>query len=90
MFCDNLTGQSKPAFRECVSKLIRVFCYGLQNGTNLWQPVDAGYAEKLKAIIKHLVFDWLDDDDDDDDENADKWYGVESFTASKGRIQLTH
>ena len=51
LFSDNLTGQSKPAFRDCVSKLIRVVCYGLQNGTNLWQPADAGYAEKLKGII---------------------------------------
>ena len=85
MFCDNLTGQSKPAFRESVSKLNGVVWYGLKNGTDIWQPVDAGYAEKLKAMIKHSFFDWLDDD-----ENADKWYGVESFTASERRILLTH
>ena len=77
MFCDNLTGQSNPAIRESVSKLNGVVWYGLKNGTDIWQPVDAGYAEKLKVMIKHSFFDWLDDD-----ENADKWYSVESFTAS--------
>ena len=85
MFCDNLTSQSKPAFRKSVSKLNEVVWYGLKNGTDFWQPVDAGYAEKLKTMIKHSFLDWLDDD-----ENAHKWYGVESFTASERRILLTH
>ena len=40
-----------------------------------------GYAEKLKVMIKHSFFDWLDDH-----ENADKWYGKESFIASESRI----
>ena len=57
LFCDNLTGQSKPAFRESVSKLNGGVWYGLKNGTDLWQLVDAGYAEKLKAMIKHTFFD---------------------------------
>ena len=84
LYCDNLAGQNTPEFREAVSKLGGVVWYGLKNGTDLWQPVDAGYAEKLKTMIKHSFFDWLDDDD-----NSDKWYGTESFTASERRVLLT-
>ena len=73
LFCDILTCQSKPAFRESVSKLNGVVWYRSKNGTDLWQPVAAGYAEKLKAMVKQSFFDWLDDD-----ENADKWYSLES------------
>ena len=75
---------SRLMYRKLVAKLNGVVWYGLKNGTDLWQPVDAGYAEKLKTMIKHSFFDWLDDD-----ENADKWNGVENFTASEQQILLT-
>ena len=85
LFCDNLTCQNTPVFRESIAKLNGVVWYGLKNAIDLWQPVDAGYTEKLKAMIKHSFFDWLDDDD-----NADSWYGVAKFTSSERRILLTH
>ena len=55
MLCDNLIDQSKPAVGKSVSKLNGVVWYGLKNGIDLWQPVDAGYAEKLKTMIKMLI-----------------------------------
>ena len=56
LYCDNLADQNTPEFREAISKLGGVW-YVLKNSTDLWQPVDAGYAEKLKTMIKHSFFD---------------------------------
>ena len=47
--------------------------------------MDAGYAGLLKVFTKQAFFNWLDDD-----ENANKWYGVDKFTASERRILITH
>ena len=59
--------------------------YGLKNVTDLWQPVDAGYAEQLKTCIKHAFYNWLDGK-----ENADRWYGADkTFSASERRILIT-
>ena len=59
---------------------------GLQQDINLWQPVDAGYAQILKVLIGQAQRKWLDDE-----ENAEKWYGHESsFSAKERRILITH
>ena len=68
-----------------MAKLNAVVWCGLKNATDLWLLIDAGYAEKLKTMIIHSFFDWLDDDD-----NAKSWYGIEKFTPSERRILLTH
>ena len=52
----------------------------------LWQPVDAGFGELLKVLIKQEHNSWLDCD-----ENADRWYGnTEPFSAKERRILITH
>ena len=51
LFYDNLTAQVSDKFIECVSQLSGVGWYGLPNATDLWQPVDAGYAQILKTLI---------------------------------------
>ena len=54
--------------------------------TDIWQPVDAGYAELLKVKIRQEHYNWLDSD-----ENTDKWYGLDqNFSASDRRILITH
>ena len=45
LFCDNLTAPVSDEFKECVSQLNGVVWYGLPNATDMWQPVDAGYAQ---------------------------------------------
>ena len=60
--------------------------YGLKNGTDLWQVVDAGVAQLLKNLIAIEHNEWLDKD-----ENADLWFCHEKkFTASERRILITH
>lgn len=54
LFCDNLTGQVSSEFKEAVAKLGGVVWYGLPGATDLWQPVDAGYAQILKVLIGQL------------------------------------
>ena len=52
----------------------------------MWQPVDAGYAELLKVLIKQKFSSWLDSD-----ENADRWYGnLEPFSAKGRRMLISH
>ena len=86
MFCDNLSGQIVDDFKRKVSEIGGVCWYGVPNATDIWQPVDAGYAEQLKVQIKHEHFKWLDSE-----ENAEKWYNVHNtFSASERRILLTH
>ena len=86
LFCDNLTGQVATEFREAVAKLGGVVWYGLPGATNLWQPVDAGYAQILKTLIGQAQRKRLHDD-----ENAEKWYGHEtSFSAKERRILISH
>jgi len=86
LFCDNLTGQVADQFKEAVSKLGGVVWYGLPSATDLWQPVDAGFAQLLKTLIGQAKRRWLDDDD-----NAEKWHGHDkSFTTKERRILPTH
>ena len=86
LFCDNLTAQVSSEFKESVSDQSGVCWYGLPNATDLWQPVDAGYAELLKRLVNQKFHAWLDSD-----ENADRWYGnVDSFSAKERRILITH
>ena len=77
---DNLEGQIAEEFKTEVANADDVCWYGLPGATDIWQPVDAGYAE----LLAH--YKWLDFD-----ENADKWYGEDNrFTASERRILITH
>ena len=86
MFCDNISGQIADDFKRKVSEIGGVCWYGVPNATDIWQPVDAGYAEHLKVQIKHEHFKWFDSE-----ENAEKWYNIDNtFSASERRILLTH
>ena len=54
--------------------------------TDMWKPVDAGYAQLLKIKIGHQHRNWLDDEN-----NADRSFVNENlFSAMEQRILLTH
>ena len=86
MFLDNLNSQTSDEFKEAVANLDGVCWYGVSGATDIWQPVDAGYAELLKVKIRQEHYNWLDTD-----ENTDKWYGLDqNFSASDRRTLITH
>ena len=86
LFCDSLAGQIAERFGNSVKEMNRIPWYGIPNATDIWQPVDGGYAATLKAFAKHEFFAWLDDN-----ENCEKWYGADSkITASEKRILISH
>lgn len=84
LLLDNLSSQQSDAFKEKVAELKGLCWYGLKDATDLWQPVDAGYAQVLKQLVATQQREWLDVDD-----NADKWYDGDSFTAKERRILIT-
>ena len=100
LFCDNLEGQIADDFRETVRALNGIPWYGVKNASDIWQPVDGGYAATLKALVKQEFFKWLTLKALvkqeffkwlDDEENCEKWYGVDSkITASRKRILISH
>ena len=84
LLVDNLSSQQSDLFKEKIANLNGVWWYGLKDATDLWQPVDAGYAQVLKQLISTQQREWLDTE-----ENADKWYDGDSFTAKERRILIT-
>ena len=84
LLCDNLEGQKADVFKESVEALDVIVWYGVADATGIWQPIDAGYAQLLKVLIKQEFFNWLDDE-----HNIDRWYGETVFRASDKRILIT-
>ena len=46
-----LSFSATSEFKEAVAKLGGVVWYGLPGATDLWQPIDAVYAQILKVLI---------------------------------------
>ena len=86
LFLDNLEeAHVQESFRNSIKDLGRITWFGVPNDTNIWQPVDGGYAATLKTLINQEFFNWLDDED-----KVGKWYGAEShITASEKRMLIT-
>ena len=83
---DNLEAHCTEEFKVAVRDQKGLVWYGLAGGTDLWQPVDAGYAQVLKTLISREHQDWLDRDD-----NADRWFQNEKpYTAMERRILITN
>ena len=71
-------------FKEAVAKLGGVVWFLPPNTTDLTHPIDAGYAQILKMLVKKAQDEWLEDDD-----NCDKWYGdVHKFSAKERRLLI--
>ena len=86
LFLDNLSAHVDSDFRDAVKALPGLAWFGEPGATDIWKPVDGGYASTLKALIRNELFNWLDDD-----ENMKKRYDVDShITASEKRILVTH
>ena len=69
LFCDNLSSQQSEEFKAAVADLKGVVWFLPKNATDIVQPVDAGYAQILKVLVKQAFDRWLENDD-----NADKWF----------------
>ena len=69
-----MSGQTTDEFKQKVAEIEGLCWYGVPNATDIWQPVDAGYAQKLKVLIRSEHYRWLDCD-----ENAEKLYGVDNL-----------
>ena len=86
LLCDNLTGQTSEQFKKAVSDLNGIAWFGLPNATDLWQIVDAGYAQLLKTLIDQTFHTWLDDD-----EHLSLWYSQKKgFIAKDRRVMITN
>ena len=85
LFCDNLAAHQREEFKVDVANHSGLVWFGLPNGTDLWQPVDAGFAQVLKQLIGIEQREWLDCDD-----NADRWFCHDKpFTAKERRVLIT-
>ena len=86
LLLDNLEAHCTEEFKVAVRDQKGLVWYGLTDGTDLWQPADAGYAQVLKTLISREHQDWLDRDD-----NADRWFQNEKpYTAMERRILITN
>ena len=65
-------------FKDGVAGANRLLWYGLPSAADLWQPVDAGYAASLKALIAIEHRKWLDVDN-----NSYRWFGNEQLYSAK-------
>ena len=71
MTVDNLDGQLQPTFRNALQDECSTLpWYGPKDRTDLWQPVDQGYAAAVKVEVDIEQQAWLEDDD-----NLEKWEG---------------
>ena len=55
LFCDNLTVQIQDSFKSAVSGQSGGVWYCMPKVTDLWQPVDAGYAQLLKILMRQKL-----------------------------------
>jgi len=86
LLLDNLEAHCADDFKTAVSDQNGLVWYGLPDGIDLWQPVDAGYAQVLKSLISKEHQDWLDRDD-----NADRWFQNDNpYSAKERRILITN
>ena len=83
-FCDNLEVRKADLFKDTVKELGRLVWYGVANVTDIWQPIEARYAQLLMMLIKQEFPKWLDDDN-----NIERWYGESLFSTSEKRILIT-
>ena len=85
LLLDKLSCQESDEFKEKVSAIKGLCWYGLKQGVDLWQPVDAGYADALKKLVCIQQRKQLDKD-----ENKDQWYVGKSFSVKERRIPISH
>ena len=52
LLCDNLEAHQREEFKVDVAKHSGLVCYGLPNGSDLWQPVDVGFVQMLKVACR--------------------------------------
>ena len=61
LFLENPEAHVQESFKNSIKDLGGSTWFGVPNATNIWQPVDDGYAGTLKTLINQEFFSWLDD-----------------------------
>ena len=86
LFCDNLSAQVTPVFKSAVKELGGITWYGVPNATDIWQPVDAGFAQLLKRHVAMEQDQWLCEE-----ENIEKWLETDGkkLSVKERRILIT-
>ena len=56
LFLDNLSAHVLSDFRDAVKALCGLAWFGEPGATDIWQPVDGGYASTLKTFIRNEFF----------------------------------
>ena len=56
LFLDNLSAHVDSDFRDAVKALPGLAWFGEPGATDIWKPVDGGYASTLKALIRNELF----------------------------------
>ena len=85
LLLDNLEAHKQSELKKTVYDDSGLVWFSLPNGTDLWQPVDAGFAQVLTVLIGIEHRDWLDQEN-----NADRWFCNDvSFSAKERRILIT-
>ena len=60
LLLDNVEGKMQDDSKESVSSINGLLWYGLPDRTDLWQPVDPGYAACLNSLTANEHRKWLD------------------------------
>lgn len=96
LFCDKLTAEMQDSFKSAASAQSGIAWYGMPKGTDLQQPIDAGYAQFLKVLMCQHFEEWSDDNKHADRQYANKNpftginTGLAMFTISYAHLNMIH
>ena len=86
LFCDNLSGQTKPGFQKALDKACNADGHFLTaNASDEIQVIDGGIGKNVKDVAQQLLEKKLIEDE----QFFLKWTG-DGFTASEKRVFITH
>ena len=84
LLLDNISCQELDGLKDKVSTIKKLCWYGSKEGTDLWQPIEAGYADVVKKLLGIQREEWLDKD-----EHVGRWYDGQSFSAKERKILIS-
>eukprot|EP00795_Rhopilema_esculentum_P004797 gene4797-biopygen12420 len=88
LFCDNLSAQTDALFLSKVMVLNGIIRFGVPGATDIWQPVECGFGNMIKPMVRTMQDEWLEDDDS----NIDLWLGNsdQKLDVKQRMILITH
>ena len=87
LFCVNHSARTDALFLSKVKALNGIVWFGVPGATDIWQPVDCGFGNMLKSMVRTVQDEWLEDDS-----NIDLWLGNsdQKLDVKQRRILITH